>query len=189
MKFNGTNWVNVGIADFSAKETDYTSLAFSPSGQPYVAYEDGGNLFKATVMRFDGINWVNVGIAGFSAGEANFTSLAINASGIPYLAYMDYWNSNKATVMKYDFPNGIIEPQESTLSLYPNPVINKVTIETSTIPPSSQLSISNLSGQELITRQIIEPKTQLDVSSLPRGVYFVRIANDKAVSVGKFIKE
>ena len=43
MKFDGTNWVNVGNVGFSAGEADYTSLAFSPSGQPYVAYEDYAN--------------------------------------------------------------------------------------------------------------------------------------------------
>ena len=43
MKFDGTNWVNVGTAGFSAGGADYPSLAFSPSGEPYVAYKDDGN--------------------------------------------------------------------------------------------------------------------------------------------------
>jgi hypothetical protein len=34
-----------------------------------------------------------------------------------------------------------------------------------------QLSIHNISGKQLITRQIAEPKTQLDISSLPSGVF------------------
>ena len=46
MKFDGTNWVNVGSAGFSAGESEYESLAFSPSGQPYVAYQDYLNLPK-----------------------------------------------------------------------------------------------------------------------------------------------
>jgi hypothetical protein len=72
---------------------------------------------------------------------------------------------------------------------YPNPSSDFITIETSAIPTESQLSISNLNGQELITRQITQPKTQLDISSLPNGVYFVRLTSDKTVATGKIIKQ
>ena len=45
------------------------------------------------------------------------------------------------------------------------------------------------SSQQLITRQITEPKTQIDISNLPSGVYFVRLAGERMVKVGKFIKQ
>jgi hypothetical protein len=189
MKFDGTNWVNVGSAGFSAGQADYTSLAFNLSGQPYVAYMDWVNSQFATVMKFDGTNWVNVGNTGFSAGMAYSTSLAFSPSGQPHVAYQDYGNSRKATVMKYDNSTGINEPQHSQLSLYPNPAIDKITIETSAVPAKSQLSIMNLNGQEIITHQIIEPSTQLDISSLPSGVYFVRLIGERTVGVGKMIKD
>jgi hypothetical protein len=96
------NWVTVGSADFSAGGAYYTSLAFDGSGNPYVAYTDGGNSYKATVMKYSGSSWVTVGSAGFSAGEADGTSLAFDGSGKPYVAYEDVGNSQKATVMKYN---------------------------------------------------------------------------------------
>jgi hypothetical protein len=46
-----------------------------------------------------------------------------------------------------------------------------------------------MEGQQLITRQLTEPKTQIDISNLPSGVYFVRVTNDKTVEVGKITKE
>ena len=52
MKFDGTNWVNVGNAGFSAGVADYTSLAITSDGTPYVAYRDGGNSGEATVMSY-----------------------------------------------------------------------------------------------------------------------------------------
>jgi hypothetical protein len=73
--------------------------------------------------------------------------------------------------------------------IYPNPATDKITIEASSAHSQSQLSIMNLNGQELITRQITQPKTQLDISSLPSGVYFVRVTNDRTVTVGKFVKQ
>jgi hypothetical protein len=47
----------------------------------------------------------------------------------------------------------------------------------------------NLNGQVILTRQITEPKTPLDISSLPSGVYFVRLTGESTVEVGKFIKQ
>jgi len=79
--------------------------------------------------------------------------------------------------MKFDSVLGINEQNESGLLMYPNPATNKITVETFAIPTKSQLSIMNLSGQQLITRQIIEPKTQIDISTLPEGVYFFRLTS------------
>ena len=191
MKFDGTNWVYVGSEGFSAGMAHFTSLAFSPSdGGPYVAYEDMANSYKATVMRFNGNNWVNVGNAGFSADTVAFTSLAFNPSGQPYVAYSDGANSQKATVMKYDSVMvGINELQESMLSIYPNPSTDKITIELSGSVKESYLAIVNTEGQQLLTRQITDPKTQIDISNLPNGVYFVRLTNDKSVEVRKFVKQ
>jgi len=98
--YKGLFWKNVGTAGFSAGTAEYTSLAFD-NGTPYVAYRDGDNGGKATVMKYTaGAGWEAVGAAGFSAGGADYTSLAFN-NGIPYVAYRDNGNGGKATVMKY----------------------------------------------------------------------------------------
>jgi hypothetical protein len=81
------------------------------------------------------------------------------------------------------------QPSDKAFSIYPNPSSTKVTIETSAIPTKSQVFILNLSGQELITRQITEPKAQIDISTLPSGIYFVKILGDKTIQIGKIIKE
>jgi len=94
------SWKNVGTAaGFSAGSAYYTSLYVS-NGTPYVAYSDGANGYKATVMMYNGTSWETVGTAGFSAGEANSTSLYIS-NGTPYVAYMDGANGGKATVMNF----------------------------------------------------------------------------------------
>ena len=49
MKFDGTNWVTVGAAGFSAGTVLSTTLALAGS-TPYVAYGDSANGSKATVM-------------------------------------------------------------------------------------------------------------------------------------------
>ena len=110
MKYDaGTeNWVTVGAAGFSAESAHFSSLTIDGSGVPYVAYHDGSNGLKATVMKYDAGtgNWVTVGAAGFSAGPASFISLGIDGNGVPHVAYADEANGAQATVMKYDAGTG-----------------------------------------------------------------------------------
>ena len=51
------------------------------------------------------------------------------------------------------------------------------------------LSIFNVSGEKVFERQLTDNETQLEISALPRGVYFVRLQNEKMVEVGKMVKE
>jgi len=93
MKFDGTNWVNVGSPGFSyGPATNYVSLAMKSDGTPYVAYSPGGG-FPSVLMKFDqNLNsWLNVGGSSFTNVATKYNSLAIphggpNA-GIPYIGY------------------------------------------------------------------------------------------------------
>jgi hypothetical protein len=130
-----------------------------------------------------------MGNAGFSAGDAFYTSLAFSQSGQPFVAFSDSSDSMKATVMNYDSVFvGIKEQQQSSFSVFPNPATDKITIEIAEGQAPSQLSIMNLNGEEVLTRSLLKPKTQIDISNLPGAVYFVRLTNDKTVEVRKFIK-
>ncbi len=51
-KFDGTNWVDVGTADFSTGVANYTSIAIDSNNVAYVVYADGANSSKATVNNF-----------------------------------------------------------------------------------------------------------------------------------------
>jgi len=95
------SWDTVGSQDFSAGEALCTSIAIDGNGTPYVAYYDGGNGGKATVMKYNGSSWVTVGAAGFSDSTAYYTSIAI-WNDTPYVVYEDGGNNLKATVMKYN---------------------------------------------------------------------------------------
>ena len=92
--------------------------------------------------------------------------------------------------MKYDSVYvGINELKQLQLSLFPNPATDKITVERSGTVKETNLAIVDIEGQEFITSQITEPKTQVDISNLTSGVYFVRVTNDRTVVVRKFVKE
>jgi len=101
-QWNGSAWNTMGIRGFSTGQAYSISLAFDPSGTPYVAYSDVDLGRKSVVKKWNGTAWENVGIAGFSAGGAYSISLAIDQSGIPYIAYSDDNNGRLATVKNWD---------------------------------------------------------------------------------------
>jgi len=180
--------MNVGNVNFSAGGASYPSLALDSSGIPYVAYQDSAHSNKATVMKFNGTNWVDVGPADFSAGPAYYENLAISSKGEPYIVYTD--SLNMLTVMRYDsVPVGISELLKSKFSIYPNPATDKITVEVSGETQDNYFEIVNIEGHQIMTNQITQPKTEVDISSLPSGVYFVRLTNDRTVEIGKFVKQ
>ncbi len=76
-----------------------------------------------------------------------------------------------------------------SICVYPNPATDRITVELSGETQESNVSIFNIEGQRVITSQITESKTQVDISNLPSGVYYVRVTNERTVEVGKFVKE
>ena len=98
LKLDGTSWVPVGSAGFSAGSVASLALALAPDGTPYVAYEDGDHAGQATVLRFDGTAWVTVGSAGFSAGPASLIFLAFAPDGTPYVTYRERNDDDLTTV-------------------------------------------------------------------------------------------
>jgi hypothetical protein len=105
-RFNSTSliWEDVGTPGFSMGSAASTTLAFSPRGIPYVAYNDAYYDGKATVMRYVNDTWTDVGAPGFSDGLASVMSLAISPGGEVYIAYQDAATTpvNRVTVRKFD---------------------------------------------------------------------------------------
>ncbi len=130
----------------------------------------------------------------------NGVSVALDASGNAYVTGNFYsptisfdsdiltnLGSGDVFLAKLSSLTGINELNNSTtVKMFPNPAAEKITIEAQT---RGSLTILNLEGQKLLIHQITEHKTQIDISSLPKGVYFVRITNDRMVEVGKIIKQ
>jgi len=67
---------------------------------------------------------------------------------------------------------------------YPNPAKDKITIEAA----AGHLSLLNLTGRDVLTREITEPKTVIDISTLHQGIYIVKLSGEKSIQVGKLIK-
>jgi hypothetical protein len=74
-------------------------------------------------------------------------------------------------------------------SIYPNPVSTNITIESAVLHPYSNLCLINLQGDELINFKIKEKKTDINLTDLPGGIYFLKITSSNSVNNFKIIKK
>jgi len=91
----------------------------------------------------------------------------------------------------FDIYTGVLETESEVkgMKIYPNPANDKIIISHPALAGISNLSVFNISGEKVLERQLKENETQIDISTLLRGVYFVRVHNEKMVVVGKMVKE
>jgi hypothetical protein len=78
---------------------------------------------------------------------------------------------------------------QAGMRIYPNPVRSILTVETMQSAGNSTLSVFNISGQEVLTQQVVSTKTQLELSDFAKGVYTIRLLQNDRVEVRKIVKE
>ena len=74
-------------------------------------------------------------------------------------------------------------------SIYPNPATDQLTFESNRLSNPGILSICNLNGQQQIILPISEQKSEIDVSTLPSGVYLLRFTNNQIIETVRFVKQ
>lgn len=130
--------------------------------------------FKVDSLLIDGVNkpeFIAAGIYTFKDATKNHT---IHVTFAPYVNIIE---------------NG----QASNFTIYPNPSNGMLYIANVESAPSLPQSITILDvlGRCMVSVEIqfIQPTTTLDISSLPSGIYFLRIQTENNVITKKIIKQ
>jgi hypothetical protein len=163
----GNTWLSVPTNNipFSGKFYAMVKWNMIPNPTHLFGYdENGANAIKDLERFYNGTTWTKLSILGYNPGVFLLRGHATLNSGVE-----------------------IDKIQQSIAPLiYPNPGTGKITIGTII---KGSLAILNFTDQQLIIRQITQPRTQIDISNLPVGVYFVRVTGESTVQVGKVIKQ
>jgi photosystem II stability/assembly factor-like uncharacterized protein len=174
----GANWArrDAGIPRFNA----LTSLCFSNDNTGYAVASQKGTIIKTTN---GGTTWTlqNAGT------DYALSSVCFSDSNTAYVVgqFGTVLTSHDSGIQGQDEHSAV----HGLVKVCPNPVRDKFTLETSLMTGKTQLSVFNVNGKEILTQWIIGNKTQVDMGNLPSGVYFLRLKNERAVEVGKVIKE
>ena len=73
------------------------------------------------------------------------------------------------------------------LNYFPNPVKNSLSISNASL--IEEIEITSLLGQKILTKKINELQTELNLSELSKGVYFVKVISEGQEKTIKIIKE
>jgi hypothetical protein len=191
--WNGNAWDNDKLATY-AYDTDnnittelwqeWNDIFFNNFLLHAFSYDANNNLTSASSHKWNGSEWIKYAQNKHTYDANDFilseSSKIWNEEGTKILGGdSTYYYSHTVGI------NDLKAPLEGII-VYPNPTFTTITVETNT---KGSLSIFNLKGKRLITHQITEPKTQIDISSLPNGIYFVRLTGERTAQVGKFLKQ
>lgn len=91
---------------------------------------------------------------------------------------IDYYTTGKS---------GVEELNNNTFKIYPNPATASIQIENAALV-ASDLYISDVTGKVLINKTLSQnDKQTIDVSALPKGLYFVTLKNDLSQQTQKLV--
>ncbi len=173
---NGTSWslVNTGIPGYSV----YSIAAF------------GTNIFAGTIYNGlylssdNGVSWDSVS-TGLPNGRIN--SFAISGNNIfVSVEGRGVWKRPLSEMV------GISENENiNNFTLSPNPATNTLTLNLSQQQglQNATVSIYDIQGKQLLTQNISQTQTQIDISSFAKGIYIVKLQTEKETLQSKFVKE
>jgi hypothetical protein len=71
--------------------------------------------------------------------------------------------------------------------MYPNPANGKVTLQLQEDTNNAQVSITDMLGKTVLTKNIKGMQSELNISSLQAGIYFVRLESGNKKEVQKLV--
>ena len=123
-------------------------------------------------------------------GEVHTISFSLsstkgNAYGMLTPAYFCIDDFNGEAPLPPTPPQGIDENESIAISIYPNPAHDFIRVETRLIASVQGVEIYSITGQKILS----STETEINVSTLPKGVYFISVYTENQKIVEKIVIE
>jgi hypothetical protein len=141
---------------------------------------------------FDIAKTVSIGIWNSSTTSYDLQDIAVSGTG-PYTINYTLPATLKTGPVVIGNRDGfgtatrIDDSPVKNLKVYPNPAKDVLNIE-SNITEAASIEIYDMTGRKIQTRLLDEDNTAVNVASLPKGMYMVKVKGSGKMVTGKFIK-
>lgn len=186
------NAITVRVDDVLDADLDENSIIMVASSHNYVLSRTGSNLS----WKFDGID-LPPSVPNTQIGHGYITFQIKPEAGyaigdiIPNFAniYFDFNPAIVTDVCNTEFVATLSNQNFAfnNLNYYPNPVKNSLSISNASL--IEEIEITSLLGQRILTKKINELQTELNLSELSNGVYFVKVISEGQEKIIRILKE
>ena len=207
------NHLSSYVYDENGNNIIYQSQIWSGGGWAYSSrtlylYDTGNNMLSQTSQSWNNLSWENG-----NSQQYTYDTLGNSLTG-EYHHWYNGWQPydgslrvfanhqqddyvNLIEVYRYEAVlDSILVFTESGLSpgkvsLYPNPAQSWINISSpgAKTGQSGSLTMYDLRGRLVLTRQLIDETTRIEISGLKPGVYFARFSNNRMTVVFKLVKK
>ncbi|KQS92306.1 T9SS type A sorting domain-containing protein [Chryseobacterium sp. Leaf394] len=188
-KFDGTNWIQVGAANFSDSVVNNTSIALAGDGTVYAAASiwdsQNANHSKNQVYALNpgASAWNKIGGTVISEGAATFNELAVDSNNKVVFAYVD----NGVKVKRFTSSSllSVQDAEKSDVAIYPNPAADYIYVK-----GKAKIAFAELYstvGQKINT---VFDSEKITVSHLNTGNYILKLKfEDGSEHMQKILKK
>lgn len=136
-----------------------------------------------------------------TSGNSGTTSETINYTAAAGVYYARVYGSSTSTTSTSCYTlkvqlgtatktDELVMGDNTTIEVYPNPVQNMLNVDFSKLKSATAIRIYDVNGRIVLTKNINQIRTQLDVSKLTGGVYMIEVLNrDNTIVRYKIIKQ
>jgi hypothetical protein len=199
---NGTEWANV--VGINTNSPIFRNFQNFPLVQDYGGYFEQGNIPTLDDLNYaftgetNGWQWSGVHMVWAVLVKSNqisevgcdFNNTDSVQFRFSFLSDSTFdsqpgWMIRNIVVGSADIGGGLSEVNNSSRLVYPNPCSNVLRIKD--CPSRSNVSVFNTMGKRQLNAAYSE--NGVDISSLPKGLYWLQFDTNQGVEVSKFIKE
>ena len=189
--FDGTDWVQVGSSiNGQAGELSGWKIAMSPAGNRVALGAQFSNSGIVRLYEYDGNDWGFLGdITGEVDGNAMGSAISFSENGewvaVGAPQYSTNYNGDGLVRVYGDLilNDGLLNQQKNKINIYPNPTDGNIFIKNNL--PDYFVQITDPAGK-IVFNDFAE--NNIDISFLPKGLYFLTIKNENIFFTEKIIK-
>ncbi|MFP4556573.1 MAG: agmatine deiminase family protein [Bacteroidales bacterium] len=96
-----------------------------------------------------------------------------------------------ATAYFTEITSSIVTSEYNSIKLYPNPSSNRISIAATKKMEGAKLAVYNVSGAIVFKEEVrgSDDDYEINISSLPNGIYSLKVISELGVWTGKFVKQ
>lgn len=182
--------VPVELMDFNAKVSNNDVMLTWTT-----ATEENSSHFEIEKST-NGTNWTNISEVEShhnSSTVQNYSYEDINIETSSNIVYYRLKMVDLDDTYEYSDVVSITLNEKKTnafqMNIFPNPTTDYIIVEaTLSTNLTHYIRINNVQGQTVLSKTIEDSKIQLDISSLPKGYYYVNISNENSSETRQIIK-